>query len=78
MTKFRYFGDHPDHIQVGDKSIPVSPGDFVDLSDDDVKDPDNSWRIDDGALVRLSDLEGKPNPGTGPIPVPSTATQGDS
>lgn len=37
MPKYRYTGTHADEIAIGDKIVPVAPGDFVTLSADDYK-----------------------------------------
>jgi len=36
-TEYRYIGDHADFVRKGDKEIPLAPGDFVKLSEEDAE-----------------------------------------
>lgn len=51
----RYVGTHASEVIVGDKVIPVAPGDFVTLSADDENDPHNATLLEDESLVSLKD-----------------------
>lgn len=54
----RFVGNHADFVQVGDKTVPVAPGDFVSLTKKDLEDPSLKAMIDDGTLVALSEMKG--------------------
>lgn len=41
MGKYRHVGDHAVNVNVGDKTVPLAPGDFVTLSSADEKDEYN-------------------------------------
>lgn len=57
MPQHRYVGDHADTVMVGDNSIPVAPGDFVDLEKDDLEDEGNASLIESGQLVDVKEAE---------------------
>jgi len=37
MGKYRYVGTHPVEVVKGDKVIPLGPGEFIDLSAEEMK-----------------------------------------
>jgi len=41
MPKYRYVGEVATQVSVGDKRVPLAPGDFINLSDNDLKHEDN-------------------------------------
>lgn len=47
-ASYRFVGDHPDVLANG---RPVEPGEFVNLTDEDVRDPYNETLIHDGRLI---------------------------
>jgi hypothetical protein len=51
MTTYRYIGYYASEVLVGEKSVPVAPGDFVDLSEEDVSNAENAWMVGEGALI---------------------------
>jgi len=50
--KYRFVGGHADMLGDG---RPVAPGDFVQLTDEDLKDPHNEALAADGLLLAVSD-----------------------
>lgn len=46
--QYRFVGDHADNLASG---RPIEPGEFVDLTDAEVRDPFNEALITDGALI---------------------------
>lgn len=46
--QYRFVGEHADNLASG---RPIEPGEFVDLTDDDVRDPFNEAMIADGLLI---------------------------
>jgi hypothetical protein len=58
MAEFthRYVGNHASEVIVGDKVIPVEPGQLLSLSDEDLKDTHNSGLIDDESIMSIKDL----------------------
>lgn len=65
-TQYRFVGSHAEEIAVGDKRVPVGPGDFVNLSDDDLKQEGNAVLIESNTLVTTESLAGE-----APAKVPS-------
>jgi hypothetical protein len=45
---YRYIGSHADQLAGGQ---PVAPGDYVELSEEDLKDPHNAMLLEDGKLI---------------------------
>lgn len=48
----RFVGDHPDVLADG---RPVAPGEFVELTDEDMQDPHNADKIEQGLFLTLDD-----------------------
>ena len=42
MAKLRFVGMYAKHVKIGDKSVPIGPGDFIELSAADEKHEDNA------------------------------------
>jgi hypothetical protein len=59
MTKYHFVDSHADVLSSGQ---PVAPGDVVDLSDNDLKQPHNASLLEDGKLVLSEDQNGKGKP----------------
>lgn len=51
MTEYRWIGNHAEQISIGDKRVPVAPGDFVELSTADAESSDNSIWLESGLLL---------------------------
>lgn len=48
MAKYRFVGDHAETLADG---RPVGPGDFVDLSDDEIAEDHNAMLVADERLI---------------------------
>lgn len=48
MAKYRFVGNHADQLADG---RPVAPGEFVNLSDEEMEDPHNAMLATDGHLI---------------------------
>lgn len=53
--EYRNVSDHPEELAGGRT---LEPGEFVDLSDEEAKDPYNAALISDGTLVSTASVEG--------------------
>lgn len=51
LKEYRMIGAHPYEVHVGDKVIMCAPGEFVELSEDDIKQEDNKNLKDLGILI---------------------------
>lgn len=51
MSSHRYTGEYAGTVMVGESTVPVAPGDFVELSKDDLENEDNAMLVDEGQLV---------------------------
>jgi hypothetical protein len=65
VTSYRYMETgHAGTVMVGENAVPVAPGDFIDLSANDVAEEHNAWLIEEELLIDVSDIvadeEGKP------------------
>jgi hypothetical protein len=49
--QYRYIGYYASEIIIGDKTVPVAPGDFVDLSEEDLGNIANNWMLSEGSLI---------------------------
>lgn len=70
-TEYRFMGSHADEVAVGDKRVPVAPGDFVILDDSDLGG-DNQRFFDENLLVDVTKLDTKDTPST--VPDKTTTT----
>lgn len=50
--KYRYVGNHAETL---DDGRPVAPGDYVHLTDEEMKSPQNSSLAAEGVLIGMSD-----------------------
>jgi hypothetical protein len=53
-TKYRYVGDH---AEILDSGAPVGPGEYVELSGDQLEEPVTKALIDGGKLIDASDVK---------------------
>lgn len=51
MPKYRFVGDHPEEVYKGDKCVMMAPGEFIELSAEDMKRDEN----DGIALIPVSE-----------------------
>ena len=58
MPKYRYVGDHAAEFYSGDACIMVGPGEYIELSDEDLKDPTNKEAADNGFLIPAEEKTG--------------------
>jgi hypothetical protein len=49
---YRYVGSHPETL---DNGSPVAPGDYVKLTDEELKSPQNASLLEEGVLVEAPD-----------------------
>jgi hypothetical protein len=54
MSKFTYVGLNASTVYVGENSVPVAPGDEVDLSEEDQNSDDNQPMIESGLLQKVA------------------------
>lgn len=54
-TSYRYIGLHPQDVQVGDRVVFLGTGDFVGLSDDDLKVDFVKELKSDGLLIKAEE-----------------------
>ena len=52
MGKFRYVGSRADQLANG---RPIGPGDFVELTDEEIRDPHNETLVAEGKLIGVED-----------------------
>ena len=57
MSSYRYTGEYAGTVMVGENSVPVAPGDFVELSKDDLENEDNAVLIDEELLLDVKEAE---------------------
>jgi hypothetical protein len=60
----RYVGNHPQEVVVNGNALMLSPGEFVNLTDDDLETEHNKWLLDSRLMLDLStmkDTEGGEN-----------------
>lgn len=68
----RYVGTHAGSLASG---RPLAPGDFVEVSTEDLADPYNKAMVDEGILIDPTEIpEDPPEPEPPPIPEPETKT----
>lgn len=60
-TQFRYVGRTANTIEVGDKLVPVGPGDMVKLSDKDLDNSHNQSLLTAGFLIEVESGKDKKN-----------------
>jgi RNA 3'-terminal phosphate cyclase len=55
--QYRFVGSHADTLANG---RPVEPGEFVELTDEDLKEPQNATLLDDGLLMLIGEQGAQP------------------
>lgn len=54
MPQYRYVGDVANTVVAGERTIPVGPGDFVDLTDEEYSSEDNETLRSNNALLEVT------------------------
>lgn len=66
MTRYRFIGSHSHDFNADGKVLMVAPGDYVELTDDDIKSNGYEEMVDNGMLLDASSLpQEKKAPGGG-------------